>query len=283
MKFAVIGATGYIGRHLISILIAQGHSVIAVVRDIHKNFPLKEKCTVIESGDNQLYSLIKSREIDSLIYLAWGELDNYNSFRHINYELEFHFDFISSLIDAGLKSLIVSGTCLEYGKQSGELSENMKVKPENFYAIAKNELRKRLVKLQSNYNFNLVWTRIFYIYGDDQGDRTLFGQIQNAIENKDKTFNMSKGDQTRDYISIDKLSKVLSRLLVLRKNIGIINVCSGIPKSVKSLVEDWLDDKSYQMKLNTGFYSYNDYEPLHFWGNSDKLNLILERTLEDKE
>ena len=49
--------------------------------------------------------------------------------------------------------------------------------------------------------FNLVWLRIFYVFGGDQPINTLYGSFIEAKKNK-KLFNMSKGNQFRDYIHI---------------------------------------------------------------------------------
>ena len=45
----------------------------------------------------------------------------------------------------------------------------------------------------------------------------------------------------------------------------IINCCSGKSISVKKLVENYLNEKNYEMKLNLGYYPYPAYEPMSFW------------------
>jgi dTDP-6-deoxy-L-talose 4-dehydrogenase (NAD+) len=59
---------------------------------------------------------------DVLLHLAWDGLPNYRSLRHFEQELPAQYAFLRSVIAAGLKSLMVTGTCFEYGMQSG-LSE----------------------------------------------------------------------------------------------------------------------------------------------------------------
>jgi len=50
------------------------------------------------------------------------------------------------------------------------------------------------------------------------------------------------------------------------KNIGIVNICSGKPKSVRSLVEQWVSENDWNIQLELGYYPYPDYEPMEFWG-----------------
>jgi dTDP-6-deoxy-L-talose 4-dehydrogenase (NAD+) len=47
---------------------------------------------------------------------------------------------------------------------------------------------------------------------------------------------------------------------------GIVNCCSGKPISINRLVKDYLKENNYNIKLNFGYYPYNDYEPMAFWG-----------------
>ena len=59
---------------------------------------------------------------DTVIHLAWGGLPNYKSMRHLEHELPVQYEFLKALVVGGLRSLIVTGTCLEYGLQSGSVS-----------------------------------------------------------------------------------------------------------------------------------------------------------------
>ena len=57
---------------------------------------------------------------------------------------------MKSLISQGLKNLIVTGTCFEFGKKYGPLSPTTPTLPENPYAVAKDELRKWLTNLSKS-------------------------------------------------------------------------------------------------------------------------------------
>ena len=129
---------------------------------------------------------------------------------------------LPKLIEGGLKELIVTEAVLNM--QEGCLREDVKAKPVNPYGIAKNTLGI-VVELSKNFNFNYKWIRIFYIYGEGQSKTSLFYQLDKAIKNKDKQFNMSGGEQLRDYLSIDEVTKYIS--LIVDQNIylnKVINV-----------------------------------------------------------
>lgn len=277
MKIAVTGASGFIGRHVVSSLIKNGYEVVAVVRQKENFANFNIDCRIIEHDigqeDNDAYN--KLGQPDVLIHLAWGALTNLRSLQHIDFELPVHYRFIRLMIESGLKHVTIAGTCLEYGMQSGMLSEELETKPSIPYGYAKDALRKQLQFFQCEYSFNLTWLRPFYIYGEDQPDNTLYSQLRLAVQREDVVFNMSGGEQLRDYLHIDKVAKRIIELSVTKKNIGIVNICSGVPVSVRCLVEQWIQKNKWDIELNLGYYPYPDYEPLAFWGDSNKFNQII--------
>ena len=76
-----------------------------------------------------------------------------------------------------------------------------------------------------NYNFKLTWLRIFYIYGGDESRKTLWNIYSKAVAGEKLLKLKSSGEQIRDYIHIDKLSKYIWELSKLNENIGIVNIC----------------------------------------------------------
>ncbi len=281
MKVLVTGATGFIGSHLIrELLKSKSNQIVATSRSINKakKSDWFSKVEYIEydfnegAGEN-LYDFFGKP--DQLIHLAWGSLSNYNSSSHIEVILPNHCDFIESMILGGLKNVVVTGTCFEYGMIEGCLSEDMGAKPENLYAVAKDSLRKFIVDLQKRHSFVYKWIRLFYMYGEGQSKTSLMYLLDRAIQNKDKEFNMSGGEQLRDFLPIDKvvqnIDSIVNQSMLINQS---INCCSGKPISVKELVKNHLKERQYQIKLNLGFYPYPGYEPMKFWGDNSKLKEI---------
>jgi dTDP-6-deoxy-L-talose 4-dehydrogenase (NAD+) len=281
MKILVTGATGFIGNHLIRELLKnKSNQVVATSRSANKakKFDWFPKVKYIEYDVNNntsedLYSFFGKP--DQLIHLAWDSLSNYNDLSHIETILFNHCRFVKSMVLGGLRDLVIAGTCFEYGMVDGCLSENMDTKPSNSYAIAKDTLRKFVVELEKQNRFVYKWIRLFYMYGEGQSKTSLMYLLDKAIQDKDKEFNMSSGEQLRDFLHIDKVVKNID--LIARQNIYLnqsINCCSGKPVSIKNLVESYLEKKKHNMKLNLGFYPYPDYEPMEFWGDNCKLQKI---------
>ena len=279
MKILVTGANGFVGLHVINELLKYDHQIIIAVRNKNSVKHLQDKIKVIEFDLDNLQSnknyFSESGKPDLLIHLAWQGLPNYKEKFHLEKNLPSHSAFLKNIVSNGLQNLVVTGTCFEYGMKEGCLSEEMESDPQNPYALAKDKLRKFLEELQKQNSFNLKWVRLFYMYGKGQNPNSLFSQLETALQKGDKVFNMSGGEQLRDYLPVEKVAEYIVKIALQNKINGIINCCSGVPVKVKTLVENYLKENNKTIDLNLGYYPYADYEPMAFWGDDTKLKKIL--------
>lgn len=275
-KIAVTGASGFIGRHVLAELTHYPVDIVALTRNPAQVVDWGASIRVVEMDlvrvDAGSYEHLGRPDV--LIHLAWDGLPSYKSSHHFETELPRQYNFLKSLIEAGLPDLLVAGTCFEYGMRSGALSEDMTPSPCTPYGYAKDALRRQLEFLGAVRFFRLIWARLFYMYGDAQSKNSLYSQLQAAVTRGDKIFNMSGGEQLRDYLSVKEVARLLVKL-ALCGNSGIFNVCAGQPISVRRLVENWIRQNGWDIMLNLGYYPYPNYEPMAFWGNSFKLEACL--------
>lgn len=278
MKVAVTGASGYIGRHVVAALERRSVSPVLLCRST-ANLPAALRRHTSVSIDLRqppacVFSL--AGEPDVLIHLAWGGLPNYNSRHHFEEELPAHYRFLQQMVEGGIASMLVTGTCFEYGMESGPLREDSESRPDNPYGFAKDALRRQLQFLQSAKSFNLTWARLFYSWGEGQAANSLRPQLEKAVSRGDRNFNMSGGEQLRDYLPVEEVAGMLVSLALSLRDHGVVNICSGAPISVRKLVEQWVVENGWEISLNRGFYRYPSYEPMAFWGDREKLDRCLE-------
>jgi nucleoside-diphosphate-sugar epimerase len=280
-KILITGATGFIGRYVIEKARQRGFAVIASSAN-PEHAPQQPWYGAVEyvpldlgQWDPGLNWFQLLGRPDRMIHLAWEGLPNYKNAFHLETNLPRHAAFLHNLVSHGLRSLTVTGTCLEYGMQEGCLTETQPIFPGNPYAEAKDRLRKQLEQGQEQYPYTLTWARLFYLYGKGQNPNSLFSQLDKALANHDPVFNMSGGEQVRDYLPVETAADYLVQIAGQDRVTGIINCCSGIPVTIRKMVEKYLERRGQTIALNLGYYSYPDYEPFRFWGDVSKLKTIL--------
>jgi dTDP-6-deoxy-L-talose 4-dehydrogenase (NAD+) len=280
VKVLVTGATGFVGRHLVAALLARGCEVRAVARnpETAQGMPWINDVEFISADihvpDLDVAALVKG--IDALAHLAWPGLPNYRALFHFEHNLMADYRFIKSAVAAGVQQVLVTGTCFEYGMQSGPLSESTEPQPCNPYGLAKHTLHLFLQNLQQQQPFTLQWARLFYLHGEGQNPNSLLAALDRAIDAGEPTFNMSAGEQLRDFLAIETAAENLAAIVHKRDFNGVINCASGQPVSVRTLVEKRLRERGASMDLNLGHYPYPTHEPLAFWAVVDRLQQLLE-------
>jgi dTDP-6-deoxy-L-talose 4-dehydrogenase (NAD+) len=275
----VTGATGFVGRHLVAALLARGCAVRAVARNVetaasmpwinHVEFVAAD----IHAADLDIAALTDG--IDVLAHLAWPGLPNYRALFHFEHNLMADYRFIKGAVEAGVAQVLVTGTCFEYGMQSGPLGESVEPQPSNPYGLAKHTLHLFLQNLQQEKPFTLQWARLFYLHGEGQNPNSLLAALDRAIDAGEASFNMSGGEQLRDFLPIASAADYLATIVHQRDFNGVINCASGQPVSVRALVEQRLRERGAALKLNLGHYPYPSHEPMAFWAVTERLQQLL--------
>ena len=280
-KILVTGATGFIGQYVIAELLHRGERVVAssAGREKASRFSWFNAVEYIELDFLMLdmgkdyYNFFGKPDI--VIHLAWEQLPNYKSLFLYESNLPRHYAFLKNLIQNGCRDLTVAGTCFEYGMREGELTETDPSEPANPYALAKDCLNKFLEELRKKEGFFFKWIRLFYLYGRGQHPGSLFSQLEMALANDETVFNMSGGQQVRDFLPVELAAKYIVSIALQKEVTGTVNCCSGRPVTVEEMVKTYLEKKAKTIQLNLGYYGYPDYEPMKFWGNAKKLQSIL--------
>ena len=102
------------------------------------------------------------------MHIAWQSLPNCESLHHIEEKFIRNYVSIKGCLELGISSIIVTGTCLEYGMKSGCLEVTNGCAPITSYGLSKHLLHNSLLLLKNKVSFSLAWARLFYLTGEGQ-------------------------------------------------------------------------------------------------------------------
>jgi uncharacterized protein YbjT (DUF2867 family) len=159
MKILLTGATGYIGKRLLPILVGQGHEVICCVRDKNRFYTSKEflnKITIIEVDFLKLETLSAiPADIDAAYYLIHSmssSADNYDEFERISAE-----NFVQSINQTRVKQVIYLSGIVNDKSLSKHLSSRKKVEDVlNTGNFAMTTLRAGIIVGSGSASFEII-------------------------------------------------------------------------------------------------------------------------------
>lgn len=272
-KILVTGATGYIGAHVVKVLLKKGYHVIASSLSYEGLDSRVERSSVpIFSGQKNIYQALGKPDV--CIHLAWQDGFVHNSPAHMA-NLSKHVQFCYNMMESGLPMLSVMGTMHEVGYWEGKIDENTPCNPLTQYGIAKNALRQSLLLFAKTTSCALHWLRAFYITGDDFKSNSIFSKIVRAVKEGKKEFPFTMGKNKYDFIDVDTLAEMIVAASVQSRINGIINVCTGKPISLAERVEKFILENNYDIKLNYGIFPDRPYDSPGVWGDPQKIDAIL--------
>lgn len=273
MRFLVTGANGYIGSHIVKLLLDRGHEVCAA--DVNYNSVDKRAVCLNEnifSEEEDLFKRLMEPEV--CIHLAWRNGFVHNADSHIM-DLPKHYMFLKKMMQGGCKQLVVMGSMHEVGYWEGAVDENTPNNPKSLYGIAKNSLRQISMEMAKEYGVCLQWLRGFYILGDDLKNNSIFSKIIKADMEGKETFPFTTGKNLYDFIKVNELASQIVSVSEQTEVTGIINCCTGKPHSLAEEAECFIKDHGLNIRLEYGAYPDRAYDSPGIWGDPTKINKVL--------
>jgi nucleoside-diphosphate-sugar epimerase len=279
MRVFVTGASGFVGAHLVPILLNAGCKVaILAVRD-DTIWRLKEvinRITVIHGelgAINEFAADLNRFRPDICIHLAWYvEPGKYlDSPLNINWIMN-SVELLTLLIEIGCRQVVMTGTCAEYDTEFGYLKETSPTKPATLYAAAKLSLCMLGEQIVKGTETRLAWARLFYLYGAKEDDRRLVPALIRALL-RNESFAVSSGEQTRDYLHVEDVASAL--WFIAEQNLeGTFNISSGVPITMRALMEMIGDILEKRELIQFDALPKRNWEPPFICGDNRKLRQL---------
>ncbi len=240
------GASGFVGRQVLSALSANGVKVRLVLR---KKQLLSE--LAIPAAESIRYSPNIFQEslewwkttcegVDMVIHCAWYAEPGKYLHSSLNLDcLIGTLNFAKAAALAGVRRFVGIGTCFEYDLSCGRLSIETPLLPKSPYAAAKVAAYTALSQWASISNLEFAWCRLFYLFGENEDQRRLVSHLHAQLK-QNLPVQLTSGTQIRDFLDV-KLAGQKIVEVALSKHVGPKNICSGAPITVRSLAESIAD------------------------------------------
>lgn len=223
------GATGFVGRQILKILLQNGCSVRIAVREMTESEFGVEQIIVKDlffASNSELKKLCSG--IDMVIHAAWYAAPGKYLMATENLDcLLGTINLARAAIDAGVKRFVGLGTCFEYDLSKRYLQTSTPLAPSTLYGACKASSFLALSRFMSREEKSFAWCRLFYLYGEGEKNGRLVPYIRAQLA-KGEPAELTKGNQVRDYMDVQAAAQQIVKAALMGLE-GPINICSGIP------------------------------------------------------
>ncbi|MFT4039953.1 MAG: NAD(P)-dependent oxidoreductase [Thermomicrobiales bacterium] len=276
-RVLVTGASGFIGAHVVRVLLARGHEVAIILRPGREPWRLMDvlaQLTVIPGDlaapDATLATALAAWRPEACIHLAWYvEPGAYLVSRENIAALQGSLRLLDALIAAGCGHVVMAGTCAEYDPDPGVLHEDGPVRPTTLYAAAKHTLHLAASQTAQERGISLAWARLFFLFGPQEDARRVVPALICALL-RDEPFAATAGEQVRDYLHVTDVASALCALTEHRVD-GPVNISSGAPVSMRQLMEAIGDITGAGHRIDFGALPYRSWDPPVIVGDNGRL------------
>lgn len=210
---------------------------------------------------------------DACIHLAWyAEPGRYLESPENLSALDGTLALLQVLIDVGCSTVAMAGSCAEYDTDQGWLEEDTPLRPRTVYAASKAAASMLVQQLSKDTDTSVAWARIFYPYGPfEDRRRAVPALILSLLEGR--RFAASSGEQVRDYVFGRDVADAFVTLIDQRAS-GAFNVASGVPITVRQLMETIGDQMGGRELIDFGAAPPRAWEPRFIAGETARLRSL---------
>lgn len=260
------GATGFVGKQIFKALTTHNIRIVPVVRSGKESLFQNQSNVgqIVSSPDifqeSANWWAEQSDGVDVIVHAAWfAEPGKYlQSSKNMDCLIG-SLNLAKGAVQASVKRFVGVGTCFEYDLSTGVLSKDTPLDPLTPYAAAKAALYMGLSKWLLEQSVEFAWCRLFYLFGDGEDDRRLVPYVHKQIS-KGESVELTSGRQIRDFLDVSEAGRAIAEIALSDKQ-GPINVCSGVPVTVRQLAEQIADDYGRRDLLKFGVRPDNLVDP----------------------
>ncbi|KZZ85064.1 NAD-dependent epimerase/dehydratase family protein [Bacillus sp. SJS] len=244
MKVLVTGGCGFIGSHIVDLLVQEQHDVM-VVDDLStgKQQNVNQKAQYMVSSINapEFDAAVEKFKPEAIIHQAAQvsvprSIDN--PFKDEEINIRGSLSVIESAKKHGVRKIIFASSAAVYGNPEYlPVDADHPTKPLAPYGVSKFSVEKYLQMAQSLYGIDYTILRYGNVYGPRQdalGEGGVIAIFAEALSRGEAPFIFGDGEQTRDFVYVGDVAQANVKALTSGDN-KILNVSSADKITIKEL------------------------------------------------
>jgi UDP-glucose 4-epimerase len=271
----VTGGAGFIGSHIVDLMVAQGKTVTVLDNESTGNRSFVNPAAHFIHGDVRSESdldLAFERGIDAVIHIA-GQASIRRSFMNpvddLNSNVVGTINVLTRCIAHKVNRLLFASSMTIYGNpEIIPTPESAPADPVAYYGVTK-YAAERYVHTTANrrdlgFSLNVTSFRMFNVYGVRQSLTNAYQGVfaiflGNVLRGEPITIH-SDGEQSRDFVHVSDVARAWVSALDDSRTFGeVINLGTGIPRSVNTLCDLVL--QSFEHTRDTYPVKYAEAQP----------------------
>lgn len=245
MKVIVTGGAGFIGSHIVDLLIEKGYDVCVIDNLIHgkkENINSKAKFYQIDIRDKNIIEIFKNEKSDILIHHA-AQIKVPISIKNPILDADINISGSINLLEAarktGVKKVIYPSSAAIFGEPKYlPIDENHPLGMISGYGVSKHTVEHYLSVYKALYGIDYVVLRYSNVYGprqDSGGEGGVVAIFSEKFLKDERPYIFGDGEQIRDFVYVKDVAKANLMAIEADKN-GIFNVCTNEKTTINELV-----------------------------------------------
>jgi nucleoside-diphosphate-sugar epimerase len=265
MNIIVTGSTGFVGSHLVPLLIKKEHKVLEITIEpeiSEKLYGNKTEKYFIGENQEEFIKSIEKFKPDIVIHLAsyLTSADDYSTLQKLlNTNIIFYCRLLDAIKNANLKLFINTGSFAEYFKGDGTLN------PAYLYSATKVASRAFLDYYSNTYNFKQTTVVPYTIYGGKDTQKKIIDLIYDSITSL-ASIELSPGEQVLDFIHIDDVVnfylKIIDNFELLPKSTNL-KLGTGVGHNLKQIATIIEEVTQKKTNIKWGAKSYRSSDVMY--------------------
>lgn len=247
MKVLVTGGAGFIGSHVVDVLVQENCQVVIIDNlstGLVENLNPAAKFIKMDIRSNQILDLFITEKFDSVIHLA-AQTMVHKSLEMPDYDCDVNISGTVNILEAcrktNVKRIVFSSTAAVYGNVTTlPVVEESQKTPTSFYGLSKLACEKYLSMYNQVYGLEHMILRYANVYGERQGDGGEGGVISifaRKINHNQPVLIFGDGSQTRDFIYVGDIATANYQALLTAHANKVCNISTQTETSVNQLIE----------------------------------------------